>query len=205
MKSLSEVEFELSKLGIHNRFWGRPEVKELTRILTDDEVITQAANGRYHGGFAMLVTTNHRLLLVDKKLWFMSLEDVRFDMITEVDFSARILDATMSIRTINKVLQFTAINQGRLRRLTHYLQERILELRQMSIQQAQAANQPAPVQYIMVPQPPVPVQQPPAVAPTDQPVVANNNYTRPGRLRRVGSFPTASFTMSQQRYVQARH
>src|SRR6185295_7515952 len=106
--------------------------------------ITNAANGRYKSGFAMIVSTNHRLLLIDKKLWFMSLEDVRFDMITEVDYAARIFDATISVRTVNKVLHFTSIHQHQLRALTKYLQERIMEIRQMMMQQADAPNQPMP-------------------------------------------------------------
>jgi len=106
MKSIGDIDRELQKLGIRIRFWGRPEVKELAHILTDDEFITTAATGRYQGGFALIVTTNHRLLLVDKKMWFMSLEDLRFDMITEVDYAARVFDATVSGNTINKVLPF---------------------------------------------------------------------------------------------------
>ncbi|MGZ6005382.1 MAG: PH domain-containing protein [Candidatus Saccharimonadales bacterium] len=212
MKSLSEVELELSRLGIRNRFFGKPEVRELVHILTDDEVITTAANGRYQGGFAMILTTNHRLLLVDKKLWFMSLEDIRFDMITEVDFAARVFDATVSIRTINKVLRFTSIRQKRLRDLTTYLQKTIMEIRQMSMQQ----QQPPQVYVQQAPQS-QPASEPaiqysPAIQQPPQPVASQNqfyvhpvHYSRPTRLRRVGAFPTASLTMQRQRYVTAKH
>ncbi len=228
MKSVSDIERELRMLGIHIRFWGKPEVKELAHILTDEEHLTTAATGRYQGGFALIVTTNHRLLLIDKKMWFMSLEDTRFDMITEVDYSARLFDATINVRTINKVLTFTSMNQAHLRNLSRYLQERIMELRQMMMQQAQvppaqAASHPdVPVeaqnfyqqqpQVQFQPQPsqtyvsqssplqepiaPAPIQ--PAQAPTP---VTNAGYTRPGRLRRMGAFPTASFTMTSQRYI----
>lgn len=222
MKTLNEIELELSKLGIRNRIFGKPEVRELVNILTDEETITNAANGRYQGGLALIVTTNHRLLLIDKKLWFMSLEDVRFDMITEVDFAARVFDATISVRTINKVLRFTSMHQKNLRDLTRYLQDRILELRQMMIQQAQSPSQalppqyadqqqpimPTPMQYTTLAPPPQQQFQEPPVAPQatslTQDYVTNTAYIRPNRLRRVGAFPTASFTTTHQRYVQAR-
>lgn len=132
MKSLSAIELQLSRLGIHNRFWGRSEIKELGGILADDEVITCAVNGRYEGGFCLLLTTDRRLLLIDKKVWFLNMQDVRFDMISEVDYCARLLDATLSVRTINKVLRFTSVRQNLLRQLTAYLQERLMELRQQS-------------------------------------------------------------------------
>lgn len=230
MKKLAEIELELSKLGIRNHFWGKPEVRELANILTDDEIIVQASNGRYQGGFALIVATNHRLLLIDKKMWFMSIEDVRFDMITELDFAARILDATISVRTINKVLRFTSMHQTNLRNLIKYLQDRIMELRQMMMQQGQVpvqADQAQPMvyqetpllQFNNAPQPapqPQPVAQPqtvqalPSLVATDseapvvpqptQPYGTHINYNRPSRLRRMGSFPTASLTTQHQRY-----
>lgn len=220
MKSLSDIEHELSKVGIRIRFWGRPELKELANILTDDEHITTAATGRYQGGFALIVTTNHRLLLVDKKLWFMSLEDTRFDMITEVDYSARVFDATISVRTINKVLTFTAMNKVQLRNLARYLQARIMELRQIMLQQSQmppsqtanySENSYRPQQNFQY-QPAIQFQQaytayqktPPQVlsqTPSVQSYASNIHYTPPSRLRRMGAFPTASFTVTNQRYM----
>lgn len=229
MKKLGEIELELSKLGIRNRVWGKPEVRELANILTDDETIVQASSGRYQGGFALLVATNHRLLLIDKKMWFMSIEDVRFDMITELDFAARLLDATISVRTINKVLRFTSMRQTNLRNLIKYLQDRIMEIRHMMLQQGQAqtpaADQPqpmvyqAPIQFVATPHPiaqPEPAVQPqvvqalPSLVATDyempatsqpaQPYGTHINYNRPSRLRRMGSFPTASLTTQHQRY-----
>src|SRR6185436_5176600 len=120
MKTLGEVELELSRLGFNNRFFGRPEVRELRQILHDDEVMTNVATGRYEGGNAMLLATDRRLLLIDKKIWYLSLEDVRFDMIAEIDYHARLLDATVYIRTINKVLKFTSRRQIHLRSLVKY-------------------------------------------------------------------------------------
>jgi len=214
MKSFSEIEIELRKLGVRNQFWCKPEIKELVHVLTDEETITNAANGRYQGGFALIVITNHRLLLIDKKLWSMTMEDVRFDMITEVDYTSRLFDATISVRTINKVLRFTSIHQKQLRGLTKYLQGRILELRQMMMQQAgssQAQTQPAaqmPVQFTMVPQPPVlAVSQPQETnqpEPAQQLYTAQIKYTRPNRLRRMGAIPAASFTMQHQRYLTVK-
>src|SRR3990172_4577729 len=97
MKSQNEVDLKINKLGIKNRFWGRPEIRELQHILTDEEVITNAVNGHYEGGFALLLSTDQRLLLVDKKLWFLSMEDIRYDMVSEVDYCARLLDSTISV------------------------------------------------------------------------------------------------------------
>lgn len=197
MKSLREVENELSRVGVRNQFWCKPEIKELVHILTDEEYITNAVNGRYDGGFALIVATNHRLLLIDKKMWFMSIEDLRFEMVTEVDFAARLLDATISVRTINKVLHFSSIHQKLLRELTHKLQKTIMEIRQMGMQQ-QSPAQPA-IEYTIPVQPVQPATEPAKFY--AQPV----HYTRPTRLRRLGALPAASLTMQKQSYTGAQH
>lgn len=135
MLSLSQVEDQLKKVGCNFRFWGRPEIRELCNILMPGEVIAQAINGRYENGFAMLVVTDHRLLLIDKKPMFLTLEDIRFDMIAEIDFSAQLLDSTVKIITPNRTLIFTSWNQGRLRKALNYTQQRVSEMRHHYLRQ----------------------------------------------------------------------
>lgn len=130
MVTHSYVEEQLKRVGCNFRFWGRPEIRELANILMPDEVIAGCTNGRYEGGFALLCVTNHRLLLVDRKPMFLTLEDVRFDMISEIDFSARLLDSTIRIMTPNRTLVFTGWNQQRLRTILNYTQQRVMEIRQ---------------------------------------------------------------------------
>lgn len=101
------------------------------------ETIAQAVVGRYENGFALLVVTDHRLLLVDKKPMFLTLEDLRFDMISEIDYSAQLLDGTVRIMTPNRTLAFTAWNQPRLRKILNYTQQRVSEIRQHYLQPQQ--------------------------------------------------------------------
>ncbi len=136
------VDDQLKRIGCNFRFWGRSEVNELGRILMDDEIIAECVNGQYTNGFAMLVATNHRILLVDKKpLLYLTVEDLRFDMITEFNYNHRLMDATIRLFTANKTLVFTSWNQHRLRKLLEYTQAHVLEMRQQNhlAQQFQAA------------------------------------------------------------------
>lgn len=130
MVRLGDVEKQLKRIGVNFQYWGRAEKRELCNILTDNEQIVAAVNGRYEGGFAMLVATNQRLLLVDKKIWFLTVEDVRYDMIAEVDYSARLIEAILHVMTFNKTLIFRTTNKRHLRPLTNYVQQRVMELRQ---------------------------------------------------------------------------
>lgn len=142
MISKKAVEEQLKHIGFGFRFWGRAEVNELNKILLDDEIIAECVNGEYSNGFALLVATNHRVLLVDKKpMLYLTVEDLRYDMITEFNYSHRMLNASINIYTTNKTLTFVSWNQGRLRRLLEYTQQRVLEMRQQNhmAQQFQAA------------------------------------------------------------------
>ncbi|HVX24132.1 MAG TPA: PH domain-containing protein [Candidatus Saccharimonadales bacterium] len=123
MVSRDFVEKELKKIKFDRHGWGRGEVSELHNILLPDEEIYECVNGMYENGFALLVATSIRVLLVDKKpLNFLSVEDFRFDMISEIDYSHRLMGAHISVSTGSKNLQFTSINQPRLRKLITHVQ-----------------------------------------------------------------------------------
>jgi len=134
MVTIQEVERQLKAVGCNFRFFGRPEVRELAKILLPGERIAQATNGFYEGGFALLVVTDDRLLLVDRKPMFLTIEDVRFDMIAEIDFNHRLLNATVNIHSTNKSLRFTSWNHQRLRTLVQHLQQRVMQIRQQHAQ-----------------------------------------------------------------------
>src|ERR1700760_2018239 len=110
MADLKHLEEQLKRIGCNYRFWGRAELKELANVLLPGEVIEHCVNGQYEGGFALLAATDQRVLLIDKKPMYLTLEDVRFDMIAEVDYNHRLMNATIFVCTPNKNLRFTAFN-----------------------------------------------------------------------------------------------
>ena len=130
MVTLKYIEEQLKRVGCNFKFWGRPEIRELANIILPDEIIASCTNGRYEGGFALLCVTNLRLLLVDRKPMFLTLEDIRFDMIAEIDYSSRLLDSTIRISTPNRTLVFTAWSSQRLRTILNHTQQRVMEIRQ---------------------------------------------------------------------------
>lgn len=135
MVHISVIEARLSKLGVRISRWFRPEIRELQHIMMDHERLITVVPGRYFGGFALLVSTDQRLLLIDKRSFFLTLEDIRYDMISETDFSARLFDSTLHIFTVNKQHRFTSMKyKHQLRALTSYTQQRIMELRQPTVQ-----------------------------------------------------------------------
>lgn len=143
MVRTQDVRQQLKRIGVNFQFLGHAELDELPHILFDNEQIQHAVRGRYEGGFAVLVTTNYRVLLIDKKLFYLTIEDMRYDMIADVEFNHRLVDATVRLGTVNKTLRFTAYSHGKLRLMTSYIQQQVMTVRQ---------RQETPVQQTPSPQ-----------------------------------------------------
>lgn len=131
MVSKQSVESQLIRLGFNYHSWvNRAEIRELPNIILPDEEIYECVNGYYEGGFALLVATNIRVLLIDKKPFnYLTVEDLRFDMINEMDYSHRMMGATISISVGTKNLRFRSYNQPRLRKLINHVQHCIAEIK----------------------------------------------------------------------------
>lgn len=137
----SIIEARLGELGFRASRWFKAEIHELQHILMDDEKIVALTCGRYFGSFALLVATDQRLLLIDKRMFFMTIEDSRYDMISEIDFNMQMYAANLTIYTMNKTHKFTSVKyKKQLRELTTYVQRRVWEFRQTN----QTDQLPAP-------------------------------------------------------------
>src|ERR1017187_5838297 len=142
MISAASVQQQLKKLKFKHNGWGRGEVNELEHILVADEEIYECVNGVYEGGFALLVATDVRVLLIDKKpLNYLTVEDLRFDMINEIDYSHRLIGARINIATGSKTLRFFSYNQRRLRQLITHVQQCMAEAKQQQSSHQEDQNQ----------------------------------------------------------------
>jgi hypothetical protein len=146
----------------------------------EGEELKHLVVGRYEGGFALLCATNHRVLLIDKKPFYLTIEDVRYDMIADVQFNHRLLDATLNLGTLHKSISFTAYNHAKLREFTGYVQERVMMYRQQQAQpHAQVMQQPTVSQNTTQNDP---VQGALAVAQSEP--IATTPYRMPVMIRR---------------------
>lgn len=172
MVDKEEIKLQLQRIGADFKFWGRAELRELPHILFPGEQLSHVINGHYTGGFATLVVTDQRVLLIDKKPLYLTMEDIRYDMISDIMFNHRLLDASMSLSTMNKEITFKAYSPVKLRSLVSFVQQKVMEFRQQ-------AQQPQPVET-RLDQQPIIVQN--LVAPT--PASSMNPYKMPVMVRR---------------------
>lgn len=161
----SVIEARLGKLKFKSSRWFQAEISELQHILMDHEKIVALACGRYFGSFALLVATDQRLLLIDKRVFFMNYEDTRYDMISEIDFNSQFYSATLTVFTVNKTHKFTSWKyKNQLRVITNYIQNRVADLRSHSGEMSPAAMAPSAL-------------APAAQAPASPPLGASYGYS----------------------------
>lgn len=142
MISYKKLEEQMKRINFYHKGWGRSEIGELCNIIMPDEEIEECVNGYYDAGFALLVATKDRVLLVDKKpLGYLTVEDLRFDMINELDLHHRLMGAQIKISAGAKTLHFTSLNQQRLRRLLNFVQARMIDIKKETTQQRDAQKQ----------------------------------------------------------------
>lgn len=123
MVTAKYIEKQLKDLGFNIHRWGKSEVQELQHIILPGEKIYEAVNGLYEGGFALILATDTRVLLVDKKpLNYLTVEDMRYELISEIDYNHRLIGAYIMISSGNKNLKFSTLNQPRLRKLIGHVQ-----------------------------------------------------------------------------------
>lgn len=133
MISRSTLDKQLKLINFNGYGWGKSEVQELCNVLMPGEEIDECVNGYYEAGFALLVATKDRLLLIDKKpLNYVTVQDMRFDMINEFDYNHRLIGAEISICAGSKTLHFRSFNKLRLRRLINFVQYSMTEGKKIS-------------------------------------------------------------------------
>jgi hypothetical protein len=152
MVTTKEVLRQFHQLRVKPSRWAKGEIAELANILVPGERITHVVFGWYDNGFGLLCCTEHRVLLIDKKIFYLKMEDLRYDKISEVRFLNRLLDSSVILSYAGMKLEFKTWNQSALRKLTDYVQQTITMINQ---QQWQVTPSPSIERLQPVPQEPV--------------------------------------------------
>ncbi len=124
------VEQQLKDIGIPRMPMCRAELNQLPSIMVPGEVIEHLMAGIYLGGYAIMVATNRRLLVIDKKVGGIVIEDVPYDMIAEVEYVHTPFKSETIIFARSKKVKFRAFRGTHVREFTEYLQQRMMEVRQ---------------------------------------------------------------------------
>lgn len=95
-----------------------PETHILPHLLAPDEQLFGAVYGRYtldkgsHVSRGLMVITDHRILLVDKKPLFMHYDDLSFDVMSGVTYGQAGLGEAVTLNTRTGDISFRTFNQA---------------------------------------------------------------------------------------------
>lgn len=100
MAKLEEIQMVIKSLPNGATFWNGKEIKALPSILWEDETVEAVIGGVYNKGRGVLVSSNKRLLFVDKGLmWGLKVEDFPYDKISSIQYSKGLLMGEITIYT----------------------------------------------------------------------------------------------------------
>ncbi len=125
---LNEIKNQIQGLrlsGVSN-FLGRREINELPSILARTEIIDNLAQGTYNNGQGILVSTNRRLLFVDKgMLYGLKVEDFPLDKITSIQYETGLLLGEIKIHTSGNIAKIENVEKVSARSFAEFVRDKL--------------------------------------------------------------------------------
>jgi hypothetical protein len=126
MPTLDEIQKQISSLDGASRLLAFKEIKELPKILWEDERVEQIIQGMYKNGNGVLVATNKRLVFVDKGLVFgLKVEDFPYDKITSIQYETGMLMGEITIFASGNKAEIKYLDKARTRTFAEFVRARI--------------------------------------------------------------------------------
>lgn len=98
MPTLEQIKAKLKEIDPTGFTGSGGDVKELPNVMAADEELEYAATGFYKNGTGILVSTNKRILFVNKGLLYgLKVEDFSYDKISSVQYETGMLFGTITI------------------------------------------------------------------------------------------------------------
>ncbi|MDO4855399.1 MAG: PH domain-containing protein [Limosilactobacillus gorillae] len=96
--SLNEIKEQMEQVGIKDLFGTKREVKELPKILTDNETIIYGCSGLDDGNTVLCILTNRRILMLDKGLLYgIKSTEIPLDMVNGVSYEKGLVLGKISV------------------------------------------------------------------------------------------------------------
>ena len=121
MVAAASVNSQLRRVGFKARLFCRSEIKALRQVLQPGESMLQCIHGYYQGGSGLLVVTDNRVLLIDKRPFFLNLEEMTYDSPITAAMDRSLLQATILLKSGRKQLKFRSISDARLKHVVELI------------------------------------------------------------------------------------
>lgn len=134
---LNEIKKQIQELKLSNisNYLGRKEINELPQILAESETIDNIAQGTYNNGQGILVSTNRRLVFVDKGLLYgLKVEDFPLDKITTIQYETGLLLGEIKIHTSGNIAKIDNVEKATARAFAEFVRNKLSQPKETTAQ-----------------------------------------------------------------------
>jgi hypothetical protein len=125
---LDEIKKQIQAINLSNAstFLGRREINELPQILAPTEIVDNIAQGTYNNGQGILVSTNRRLIFVDKgMLYGLKVEDFPLDKISSIQYETGLLLGGIKIHTTGNIAKIENVEKASARNFSEFVRDKL--------------------------------------------------------------------------------
>lgn len=137
------IKIELRAAGASPYGLLKMESRYLPEVIHDDEHIKGVVYGLYDGGLGMLVATDHRVLFLDRKPMFMTLDEATYDAVSGVRLNRSGIFNATTLHTRLGDYRLSYVNRKCARKFVKYIESRRLEKDRINLRKEDKANKPA--------------------------------------------------------------
>lgn len=145
---MASIQAALRRLDGIEKFGNRGEIKHLPSILWEDEFPLQITSGWYNGGNSLLVATDRRVILIDKGVITLKVEDFHYANITSVESRKGFGLGEMTIFVAGNKEQITQVPNDQVLVVADFIRNKVHELKTPSPPPPALAPAPAPTSVV---------------------------------------------------------
>lgn len=126
------VKQELREAGVTGYGLMKAESRYLPQIIHDDEHIMGVVYGQYSGGSAMLIATDHRVIFLDRKPLFTTMDELTYDVVSgiKLNTSGPIVAVVLHTKIANYTIRYA--NATCANKFVEYIESKRLEKPQIN-------------------------------------------------------------------------
>lgn len=126
-KRLAEIRGQIAQLGFNDRsaIWGRKEIDELPRVLGAEEKVDNLVLGMYNNALGMLISTDRRLIFIDKGMVALKVEDFPLDKISSIQYETGVLFGSITIHTSANIAMIDKVEKESARRFAEGARDKL--------------------------------------------------------------------------------
>ena len=135
---LDGIKAEIQNFNLDNvsTFLGRKEINELPEILAENEKINNIIQGTYNNSQGILISTNRRLVFIDKGLLYgLKVEDFALDKISSIQYETGLLLGKVKIHTSSNIASIENVVKSSARQFAESVRNLLSEPKEKQIVQ----------------------------------------------------------------------